>query len=80
MVHCYSMDEAIIKLAIGYMINPSLTCNKVFREQVEKRLSFLFHIKMETIRDFLRKKNTCVMELIMFYENNGEKQKKCIDC
>ena len=31
---------------------------------------------METIKDYLRKKNTCVMELMMFYENNGVKPKK----
>ena len=31
---------------------------------------------METIRDFPRKKNTCVMALIMTYENNGGKTKK----
>ena len=31
---------------------------------------------MENIRDYLRKKNTCVMEVIIFYENNGEKPKK----
>ena len=31
---------------------------------------------MENIKYFLRKNNTCVMALIMIYENNGEKQKK----
>ena len=30
---------------------------------------------METIKDYFRKNNTCVMALIMFYENNGEKTK-----
>ena len=35
MVHCYSIDESIDQFAIGYMINPSLYVNKVFREQVE---------------------------------------------
>ena len=34
---------------------------------------------METIRDFLKKKNTCVMELIMIYENNGGNEKKWIE-
>ena len=47
MVHCYSKDEIINKCAIGYMINSSLNCNKVFREQVEECLSSTFHeIKM----------------------------------
>ena len=31
---------------------------------------------METIKYFLRNKNTCVMALIMFYDNNGIKPKK----
>ena len=74
MVHCYSIDESINQFAIGYMINPSLNCKKVFREQVEKCLSVSFNEKtMETIKYFLRKKNTCVMALIIIYENNEEK-------
>ena len=81
MVHCYSADESINPFAIGYMINPSLNCNKVFTEQAEKFSSVSFHKKTrETIKMFLRKKNTCVTALIMFYENNGENQKKCIEC
>ena len=35
---------------------------------------------METIKDCLRKKNICIMELIMFYEKNGLKPKHCIEC
>ena len=31
---------------------------------------------METIKDCLRNNNTCVMALILIYENNGEKPKK----
>ena len=81
MVHCYSTDESINQFAIGYMINPSPNCNKVFREQVEKLVSVSFHENtMEAIKDCLRKKNTCVKALIMFYENNGLKPKKCIEC
>ena len=77
MVHCYSTDESINPFAIGYMINTSLNCNKVFREKVKKCLSVSFHKKtMETIKDFLRKKNICVMALIIFYDNNGEKTEK----
>ena len=58
-------------------MNPSLKCNKVFREQVEKCLSVSFHEKiMETTRYFLKKKNTCVMARIMFYDDNGLKPKK----
>ena len=35
MVHCYSADGTIYQLTVGYMINPSLNCNKVSRVQVE---------------------------------------------
>ena len=77
MVHCYSKDEIINKCAIGYMINPSLNCNKVFREQVEKSLSVSFHKNtMETIKYRLMKKNTCVIILIMIYEYNGQETKQ----
>ena len=35
MVHCYSTDETINQFVIGYIVSPSLNCNKVFRVQVE---------------------------------------------
>ena len=74
MVHWYFTDESINPFAIGYVIKPSLNCNKVFREQVKKCLSVSFHKnKMETIKDCPRKNNTCVMALIIFYDNNGKK-------
>ena len=61
MVHCYSIDESINQFSICYMINPSLHFNKVFIEQVEKCLSATFNENtMETIKDCLIKKNTCV--------------------
>ena len=77
MVQCYSTDETVNQFSIGYIINPSLNCNKVFRLQVEKYLSVSFASrKMETIRCFMKNKNTCVMALIMMDENNGENAKK----
>ena len=76
-VHFYSIDESINQFSIGYMINPSFNCNKVFREKVEKFWSVSFHKNtMETIKYFLGKKNKFVMALIIFYENNGEKPKQ----
>ena len=76
MVHCYYTDESINQFLIGYIINPSLNCNKVFREKVENYVSVSFHKNtMKTINDCLRKNNTCFMVLIIFYENNGENQK-----
>ena len=35
-------DEHINDLEIGYMINPSLNVNKVFRDQVEKCMNTKF--------------------------------------
>ena len=54
-VNCYSTDETINPFLIGYMINPSLNCNKLFRLQVEKYLSSTFHSStMKIIRYFLK--------------------------
>ena len=47
--------------------------------QVEKCLSVSFDsMKIETIKNCLKKKNTCVMSLKMIYENNGGNSKKCV--
>ena len=67
MVHLYYLDDSINLFAIGYMINPSLQVNNVFREQVEKFLNDTFHKKtMETKRYGLKKKNTCFIAQIVF--------------
>ena len=59
------------------MINLSLHINKVFREQVEFFLNATFNENtMENIRDVMKKKNTCVIAQINFYENKGAKPKK----
>ena len=48
----------------------------MLREQVEKFLDATFDEKtMETIRGCMKNNNTCVIALIMFYENNGVKPK-----
>ena len=79
MVHCYTTDETINLFAIGYMINPSLNCTKVFIIKIEICLSLLFAAsKIKAIQDCLMKKNTCVMALIIICEKNGEI--KCIEC
>ena len=36
-------NERINKVAIGYMINPKLLVNKVFREQVKKCWGYIFY-------------------------------------
>ena len=68
MVHFYTADETINHFSIGYMINPSLKFNNIFRTQVEKCLSVSFSAsKMKTIKYFLMTKNTCFMALIIIY-------------
>ena len=81
MVHIYTTGKTINQFSIGYMINPSLKFNNAFRTKVEKLLGDYFSIRtMKNINNCLTKKNTSVMTPIMIYENNGEIQKKCIEC
>ena len=80
MVHFYSTDKTNNQFSIGYMINPSLKCNNLFRVQVEQLLILSFDArKMETIKYCLRKNNTCVVAIIIIYENNVEKNQNIIE-
>ena len=55
---------------VGYMLNTRLNINKAFREQVEESLALVFSSKiMMPIRKVLRKDSTCIISLLMFYEN-----------
>ena len=77
MLHIYCPDYCTNKFAIGYMVNPKIHVNKVFIETIDKCLNAKFHEKtMENIRDDLKKKNKCVIALIMFYENKGTNPEK----
>ena len=72
MGHIYSTENNIHHFVIGYMINPSLHINNVFRTKVQKCLGCYFSIEtIKTIRDCLMKNNTSIMELIMIYETVG---------
>ena len=58
----YTTEKQINKFVIGYMLNPKLHVNKVFREKVENFLRATFHPNtMENIRDVMRNKHTCVI-------------------
>ena len=75
LVYLYTTDKRINQFAIGYMINPTLHVNKVFIEQVEKCLRATFHPNTtEIIRHVMRKKDKCVIALIMFYESKTKPQ------
>ena len=45
MVHIYSTEKTIHQFAIGYMINPSLRINRIFRKQVQNAWVVLFLLK-----------------------------------
>ena len=68
MVHIYTAGKTIHQFAISYMINPSFKFKDSFRTQVEKLFGDPFSIRtIKTIRNFLMKKNTSVMALIIIY-------------
>ena len=54
------------------MINPYLHIDKMFKTQVEKCLGCSFSIEtMQSIKNYLKKKNISVMEIIIIYETVG---------
>ena len=66
--------QRINEFYIGYMMNPDLNTNKVFREQVKVYLKTTFYTStMTQTSKILLKPNTRVLALVMFYEN----RKKC---
>ena len=76
-------EERINKCAIGYTVNPVLHVNEVFIEQVDKCLRENFNQScMSGIRKFMEK-NTCVITLVMFYDNritNSMKVYRVLSC
>ena len=67
-------NQRINEVSIGYMMNPNLSMNKVFREQVTLCMKTTFSTSTMThISKILLKPNTIVLALVMFFEN----RKKC---
>ena len=65
-VHIYTTDKT------GYIINPSLHINKMFKIQGEKCLGYSFYIeKMQSIKNCLMNKNTSLMAFLMIYGTVG---------
>ena len=61
--------EHIDEVTIEYMINPGLSVNKTFREQVEEFMYTTFcEITQPFIKTTFSKNNTRVLALIMFHE------------
>ena len=73
-------EEHINQFEIGFITNPTLHVNKVFRDQYRKFLKYKYHQSiMKRLKNVLRKKYTCVIALVMFYETKNPQQ-KCIGC
>ena len=71
-------NECINEFSIGYMRNPNLYMNKVFREQVNVCMKATFSASTMThMSKILLKPNTLVLALIMFFENR-KMQIKCL--
>ena len=75
--------ERINKFSIGYMINLKLNINKAFIEKVNKSMNTKFgEITKPHIRTTLAKKNTRVLDLLLFYEarQNPKKYFRVLSC
>ena len=74
-------NQRINELSIGYMMNPNLNMNKVFREQVKVCMKTIFSTSnMTQISKILLKPNTRVLALAMFFDNRKKMQRKCSEC
>ena len=68
--------QRINEFSIGYIINPNLHKNKVFRKQVKVCIKNTFGTSTNAhIGKIFLKENTRVLELVMFYENRGGEYK-----
>ena len=67
-------NQRINEFSIGYIMNPNLSMEKVFREQVKVCMKNTFSTSTMThISKILLKPNKRVLALVMFFEN----RKKC---
>ena len=68
---CMNITEKNInQFPIRYMVNLTLYVNKAFKDQVEKYFRVKFHPStMSGINKLMNKDNTCVIALVVCYEN-----------
>ena len=70
-------NQHINELSIGYMMNPNLSINKYFKEQVKICMKTIFGtINQQHISQILSKQNTRVLALVMFYNTRQKKPNK----
>ena len=77
-------NRRINELSIGYMMNPNLSINKAFKEQVKVCMKNTFSTTTQShISKILLKPDTRVLSLVMFYETrktNTNKMFKVLSC
>ena len=76
-VYLHDAKELINEFAIDYMVHPTFHANKAFKEQVEKYMNDTFGtITQPFIINTTKKKNICVLALLMFYETKHKYETK----
>ena len=76
-------NQRINEFSIGYMINPTSSINKAFKDNVTKCMKTIFgSITQPHISKILSKKQTIVLALLMFYEARKKPKKifKVLSC
>ena len=65
------------EFSIGYMMNPNLSINKAFKEQVKICIKNTFGtMTQQHISKILSKINTIVLALVMFYDTRKKQSKQ----
>ena len=76
-LYLYETNKRINDFSIGYTINTTLHVNKYFKYHVEKCMNNTFGNATQTfIKNVMTKKNTRLLELIMFHEKRHKRPKK----
>ena len=74
-------NQRINELYIGYMMNPNLSMNRFFREQVKVCMKNTFSTSTMThISKILLQPNTKVLALVICFRIEKKMQRKCSEC
>ena len=74
-------NQSIKEFSIVYMMNPNLSMNKVFRDQVKGFTITAFSAStMKQISKIRLKPNTRVLALVLFIENRKKVKRICLEC
>ena len=77
LVYIQEIDQHINQFSIGYMINPRLNTNGIFKDQVNICMMKTFNVtEQKHITKILTQENTIVLALLWFYESNTKESKK----